>query len=329
MTSPVWSASSVRRILATLVVLAVVVLVAIRQPIQLRPIRDAIFRIGLTTVLAAFACAFLQVVLQVARFVALRPPRWNIPRLKVARIMSFGQLVNAIVPARGGDALNLVRLHRVIDDEAVTAADVAGVIAADKIADFVSALILVAVIGIKEVSLPSFTWSRVGLVTMGILVAGAAFMALSRRLWPRAFTWLVLTKRMFLRGLATLTKPARAASSLLLATGAWLAEMAALIILCSGLGIHLSLGATLWVFVILNIGISVPTSVANLGAYEALIAFGLREFHVPLDDSIAVAIVHHALELLSVSACAALFSLVDRRADKPASGVDSPLIPAP
>ena len=54
----------------------------------------------------------------------------------------------------------------------------------------------------------------------------------------------------------------------------------------------LTLGATLWVFVILNIGISVPTSVANLGAYEALIAFGLREFHVPLDDSIAVAIVH-------------------------------------
>lgn len=312
MPPPARSASGASRIIATLVVLAVVLVIAIEQPVQLGPIRDAILRIGFSTVLAAFACTVLQDLLQVARFVSLRPSRWNIPRLVVARIMSFGQLVNTIAPARSGDALNLVRLHRTIDDDTVTAADVAGVIAADKIADFVSALILIALIGIKAVSLPAITWSRVGLVAAGVLAVIAALTALSRRLWPRAFDWLVLTKRTFLRGLATLTNPSRAGISLTAAAGSWLAEIAALIILCSGLGIHLSLGAALWVFLILNIGISIPTSIANLGAYEALVVFGLREFHVPLNDSIAVAIVHHALQLLGVSVCAALFALAGR-----------------
>jgi len=52
--------------------------------------------------------------------------------------------------------------------------------------------------------------------------------------------------------------------------------------------------------VLLNVGISVPISVANVGPYEAALAFGLRQAGVPLSSAVVLATVHHALELLAI-----------------------------
>jgi hypothetical protein len=57
--------------------------------------------------------------------------------------------------------------------------------------------------------------------------------------------------------------------------------------------------------VIVNLSVSVPVSFANLGVYEAGLAYGLTRVGVPLPVAITLATTHHALELLGISVSAA------------------------
>jgi uncharacterized membrane protein YbhN (UPF0104 family) len=50
-------------------------------------------------------------------------------------------------------------------------------------------------------------------------------------------------------------------------------------------------------------------SVANLGVYEAALAFGLSRSGIPLPTAVAIATLHHALQLLGTNLGAAALSL--------------------
>ena len=87
------------------------------------------------------------------------------------------------------------------------------------------------------------------------------------------------------------------------------AEGLALIRLCAAVGYSLSPPDALLALVIMNVSISVPVSVANLGVFEAGLAYGLTRAGIPLPAAVLLATTHHMLELLGITLSAAGYTL--------------------
>ena len=98
-------------------------------------------------------------------------------------------------------------------------------------------------------------------------------------------------------------------AGLSLSLGAWLAELAALRVLCVALAFAPSPARLVLALAALNLGISVPIGVANLGVYEAVLSLGLTRSGIPLATAAAIATLHHALQLLGTNISAAGVSL--------------------
>src|SRR5207302_1548199 len=111
------------------------------------------------------------------------------------------------------------------------------------------------------------------------------------------------------RGLAALHGPFKLAAGVSLSLGAWLAELAALRVLCTALAFAPSPARLVLVLAALNLGISVPIGLANMGVYEAVLSLGLTHSGIPLATAAAIAMLHHALQLLGTNVGAAGLSL--------------------
>jgi uncharacterized membrane protein YbhN (UPF0104 family) len=85
-------------------------------------------------------------------------------------------------------------------------------------------------------------------------------------------------------------------------------------VLSSPLGVHLSLAQAIVGLLVLNLGIAIPVSVANVGAYEAATVVGLAPFGVPAGQALALGAMHHAVQLATIAAFALAFWLRDRLA---------------
>jgi uncharacterized membrane protein YbhN (UPF0104 family) len=148
---------------------------------------------------------------------------------------------------------------------------------------------------------------------LGIVVAAGAIVAVLllglRWVGPRWLERLTRLRRELAQGLAALKDPTKLLASVCFSLGAWLVELLALRILCGALGFPLSLSALMLALGVLNLGISVPVSAANLGVYEGVLAMGLARSGVPLPSAIAIAALHHALQLLGTNLGAAGLSL--------------------
>ena len=76
---------------------------------------------------------------------------------------------------------------------------------------------------------------------------------------------------------------------------------------------NLSLGELMFVLLVLNIAISVPVSFANVGPFEAAIALALTSFGMDGSKALAVATVHHAIQLITIGLGAAVSVFMRRR----------------
>ena len=72
------------------------------------------------------------------------------------------------------------------------------------------------------------------------------------------------------------------------------------------------LSQAFFVLLIVNLGIAVPLSFANLGTYEAAIVFALTQLDVTMSKSLAVGISHHLAQALAVVVLALIFFSVNR-----------------
>jgi len=235
-------------------------------------------------------------------------PRW----LEVVRAFSFGQFANACLPARAGDAVKVVAMANGGASRCASGADATGVVLADKALDaatlaglvlvFSPALLVGAVAGVMHLA-----W--VAGAALALAAAGAYAL---RRWWPSAFAKArrgVSATVGALRGLLT---PRRLAAGVALAGAAWAAEAATIVLLAAPLGVHLSLAQAIVTLLVLNVGIAVPVSVANVGAYEAAVVMGLSPFGVAFPQAVAIGVVHHAVQVAAIALLALVFWVRDR-----------------
>jgi hypothetical protein len=202
--------------------------------------------------------------------------------------------VNILAPLRAGDAVKAVLLSRPDGTNRLDLSQAAGAVLADKVVDVGSAILLCSIGGLLGL-LSQLT----AVVAVGaILLAALLVVGLARPEWlgrPGK------VGREIWRGASALRDPVMGSTSLVFSVGAWVAELLAVQVLARAVGFSLPLSRVLLALVLLNIGISVPISVANVGPYEAALAFGLKQSGVPLASGLVVAAVHHLLELLAIS----------------------------
>ncbi len=240
----------------------------------------------------------------------------------VFRAFNWGQLVNNYVPARAGDILKVALIRAVAPDTRVgdesantprepaaiaraSAASIAGsVLIADKIADIGSlfGLILLLAPGwLGQMTRPSWLSTRL-VVLVALALTVASTLLLTRLVSARARHVLLEV----VRGSSQLLKIRSFASALLFGAAAWLAESATLMTLVSAVGGRLSPAQALGVLVILNLGIAIPVSVANVGTFEAALTFGLTRLGLAAPIALAVATMHHVIQVV----CLGLLALV-------------------
>jgi uncharacterized membrane protein YbhN (UPF0104 family) len=258
----------------------------------------------------AFGLVLCQLACQACRLWAILPRDVALTLGRTAYAFTVGEWLNIFAPARAGDALKVVLLNRVAGAQPISLPKATGAVLADKVIDVGSLVLLCAATGLAglvragaEARLPGAG------VVLGAL--GAAVLAVwgIRRLRPHWLERLQRLRREVVTGLTALRDPLRIVASTACSLGAWVAELLALRVLCGALGFPLTPPQLVLALVAVNLGVSVPVSFANLGVYEAALAFGLGQSGVPLASAVAIATLHHALELGATNLGAAALSL--------------------
>ena len=287
-----------------------VVLVTHRQ--QARALWSSLTAVPPAALAVVLLLVLCQLAFQAVRLWTILPRGLALPLGQTAHAFALGEWLNLFTPARGGDAVKVVMLTRATGGAgpAPSLPQATGVLLADKIVDAGSLALLCAaagLFGVVRVSAPTQLPDPRAVIAVA---AGVTLLLLTlRRFAPRWLGRLARWRGEVGRGLAALRDPFKLAAGVSLSLGAWLAELAALRVLCAALAFAPSPARLVLVLAALNVGISVPIGVANVGVYEAVLSFGLTRSGIPLATAAAIATLHHALQLLGTNVGAAGVSL--------------------
>jgi uncharacterized membrane protein YbhN (UPF0104 family) len=296
--------------LTSLAVIAGVALIAVTHREETRQFWRDLRSLSPIAVATALVLILAQVTLQALRMWAIAPADAGLRVIRAGYIFAVGDWTNIFIPVRGGDALKVVLLTRPENGHQISLAKATGALLADKVSDVGTLLLLCVATGLTSLLVVK---TRATLSLRGMVIAAAAVAVLVfivTRRGPRQ--WLA-ARRVGLRdigeGLSSLKSPLRIAVSVSCSVAARFAEVLALARLCAAVGFVISLPQVLLALVIVNVSISVPVSVANLGVFEAGLAYGLMRAGIPLPAAVLVATTHHMLELLGITLSAAGYTL--------------------
>lgn len=256
---------------------------------------------------AALLSVLLNGVAKTCRWRLLFPQGQPTPgRRQTLGILLAGQLVNTVIPFRGGDAFRAYFMGR--DRGASTAAAV-GTIGAEKLIDLIL-LGLVAAILLPFVVLPPSIHTNqtqmmgvslaVGLTWLALIMAlprlEMLLTTLSRR-FPWLERWVSLLHRI-LSGLTALRDRRRLPPLLIWSLAVWATAILTNLLLFQALALPPSLLHAALVLVFIYGGISIPVAPGQLGVFEALTVVALGLVGIEGPRALAYALLLHAAVLL-------------------------------
>jgi uncharacterized membrane protein YbhN (UPF0104 family) len=192
------------------------------------------------------------------------------------------------------------------------AADATGVVLAEKALDVVTLggmVLLFAPALVLELGVGALHAAWIG---GAVLLLTVFAVTIAKQLWPVAFAKLRCAAGATWRAARHVLTPGPLLAGLALGCLSWLAEAWSFALVSGPLGVHLTMGRAFVALLALNMGIAVPVSVANVGAYEAATAAGLATFGVPVPQALAIGAMHHAVQEATAGAFALVFWLRDR-----------------
>jgi glycosyltransferase 2 family protein len=275
---------------------------ASKANIQPHEVLETVRSLGWRTVLAALACNLAQTFFIIARYYVLIPAELHPGARRVTYAIGLGHALNTVLPARAGDVLKCFWLSQGKRNR-LSLLSSAGVLIADRILDV--AVLLSMAVGWQAYRHPkmkewiavaserlSFSGISVGILLLVVVAAVLFFKKrpLKQSKWTGEFR----------TGFACLRRPPFAAVATLLAFFAWSGEILSVQLLASSQGIDISFANALFVILALNLAISIPVSVANVGPFEAAIALALASFGMASSQALAVATVHHGLQITAI-----------------------------
>ncbi len=293
---------------AVLLTVGLISYVALNKGVSFDAVGEALARFKWNVVLSAFGFVLLQNLFIVLRLWALLPERSGLSLFQVAHGIIYGQLVNTFFPARAGDVLKAVIFNKAGNSN-VPLMTGAGVIVADKIVDIFGLLVLIFISGAYAV--PELVWVPpvptwvLALIPIAFLILYAIFRFFFQEKLMQAASWW----NNFHTGFHSLIRPRQVLTSLFIGLGSWTFEAIALQILTAHQGTAIGLDRAVFLLCLLNLAIAIPISLANLGAFEASLVFGLSTFGVATAAGIAIATLHHSLQLAGIIFLSILIAL--------------------
>lgn len=266
----------------------------------------------------AVLTALLQSALLVTRFWAIFPkkkrPSWG----TAARAYAYSQSANVYLPGRAGEVLRVLTLTRETNEAdgqpRTSVADATSATILDRVLDVLAFVAMALLFGkslLAGALLAALSWGWVLLAGLGVLAVVAL---LVRRFAPDFFRkakGAVREARTAARNLVTVP---RFAGGIGLGLLSWVAELGTMLLLGWGLGLHVGALQMIVGLIVLNLGIAIPVTFANIGAYEAATVIGLAPFGVSVTDAIALGAIHHGIQLVAVFGPALFLWVRDRLA---------------
>lgn len=297
-------------VLGTLVVLGVLGFFIFRQGIDFTKMQDAL--LGLRPEFLALSLLFslFQVL-----FWALRP--WPLIRKEglsfflLAKAVVIGQFLNTFAPARVGDVTKVLMLSSKKEKKRLSGVAATGLLLGDKVVDFCSILTVVTVFGVYDshvmkISIPAPPLAAI--VGISLLAAGLIFFAIQkwgnqiRKWWAE-----------FLTSLSPLLAWKSFLPAYLFGCGVWILEAMAAWTVLKSAGISADFTTAFSIICIVNLGILIPVSLANLGAYEAAFIYALSKLNVDPSLAATLAIIQHVLQMSAIALGALFFNVSSQR----------------
>jgi uncharacterized membrane protein YbhN (UPF0104 family) len=215
--------------------------------------------------------------------------------VSVRRLFSYtitSCAASMILPLRAGE---LVRVWLLRDRDGVPVTHTAAVAMAEKLLDIVSMLVLVAPLPWLVDDLPASLSRWIGVLAIGVIAALIVLRVAAGRL-PR-HGWLAR----FVDAFSVVHRPRIFAATVAVLVLGWLIDLAMIMLVLHALGIELSLGAGLFVLFAINVTIAIPSTPGQVGALELGAVLALRLAGVSDEQSLAFALLYHALQLIPVA----------------------------
>ncbi len=252
-------------------------------------------QISLKDVFIVFGLVALQFFFQSVRLFILIPGCGKRYFYYIFRLYVFGQALNHWLPARAGDIYKLAKLIKMRTDNRLTKTRALMILASDRLSHIFALLILTIGSNLKQfLELCGKTTEQTLLISVFILIATGLLAIFRKKIrLERLFHDLkhIIYSKCFIYAVAV-------------AMFSWFCESYALIIVCKSISIELSLNQAIFVLFVLNIGIAVPISMANIGPYEAAITFALTRIGVMTGNALSVSLLHHFMQTLTLVAMA-------------------------
>ena len=268
---------------------------------------SALNKFELTTIALSVFLFSLQNFFMALRLWVLFPKTERVGLGTVIHGVFFGQAVNTFFPARAGDVLKVVIFSRSGSTAATTAT---GVIIADKIIDLSALVVLILlsrsfVHGSQQLAFPV---SFKGIMLLFTAFLGSLF--LLRFLFRSRLKQLDLWWTGFKMGLLGILDIRRALLAFLFGIATWSCEALTLACLSQAQSFPISFSQGVFLLSILNLAISIPISLGNLGPFEAALSFGLEKLGASGPMAIALAAFYHFLQMATLLGLSGLVALV-------------------
>jgi uncharacterized membrane protein YbhN (UPF0104 family) len=221
------------------------------------------------------------------------------------RAFAFGQVANLYLPARMGDVVKAGLLDKAAGNASGGVGRAVGVVfIADKALDVAIIALIAAVSTARS---PLHVHSLLVPHGFGLALAFVLVVVIAAGLYAWRPSWFAKLRSLaasIVQGTAALASPRSLLIGLSLSVAAWSAEGLALYVLAHAAGHALGFEQCLWVLALLNLGISVPLSLANVGTFEASVVLATTAMGVPAMEALALATVHHVVQLFATCALA-------------------------
>jgi uncharacterized protein (TIRG00374 family) len=245
--------------------------------------------------------------------VTIKAARWRLllsmdaaPSLSRAfSVLSVGLLVNALAPARLGE---LVRVYMIGESESQSKAFVLGTIAVEKLLDLLGLFLAVALL-LSQYVLPDWLIAPVHASSLVLAsLCGFLFLLVWRRNlvmrtlnrvaskglmgWPG---WLVRQVEQGLQSLGVLSKPRLMFALLFWSLLVLVLGASTNYLVCAALGPSLPVWSALFLLVVLQVGVAVPSSPGKIGVFHYLTVLALSVFGVPREAALGCGVVLHLI----------------------------------
>jgi uncharacterized membrane protein YbhN (UPF0104 family) len=268
-------------------------------------------RFSIPCLLVCLILDCLQIFFMAVRFWWLYPKGQRAYLSRVFSAMSIGQTMNAFLPARAGDFYKVATLTPKPAKPDFSILTLTGIMASDKLVDLVSFLVLIFAFGSYRQNLKSINFGgpqTLGWSLVGIAIFGLLWQFLLKKKFGQLAKWAL----QFIKGFKSLLAPRQLFTALSFAILVWLCEALVMKQLSFYQSYPISLTQAFFVLTVLNIAIALPISVANIGPFEASIVFGFTQLGMPLESALAIATVHHGLQVLAYILCGGIGWLLNR-----------------